>query len=148
MYHFITGLYRPVFYLISLFILAYFLLNEANAEDIKKTLRINQNLIHVEIADTDALRSKGLMHRTKLDKNSGMLFIFDNANYVCFWMKNTPLPLSIAFIDEHFRITNITDMHPFDLSTHCPTKPIVYALEMEQGWFDKHQIKAGDLIHF
>lgn len=148
MYHIITGLTRPVFYLLLAIILAYFLLNKANASDIKKTLRINQSSIHVEIADTDALRSKGLMHRTKLEKDSGMLFVFDTPSYVCFWMKNTPLPLSIAFIDESLRITNIADMAPFDLSTHCPVKPIIYALEMEQGWFEQQQIKAGDQIHF
>lgn len=148
MYYFITGLIRPVFYFIRALFLIFLVFNPAYAKEKTATLSINQTTIQVEIADTESTRSKGLMHRLQLEENSGMLFVFDHPSYVCFWMKNTPLALSIAFIDENHLITNIADMQPFDLSSHCPTRPIVYALEMEQGWFDKNQIKAGDLVSF
>lgn len=72
-----------------------------------------------------------------------MLFVFDTVDQPCFWMKNTPLPLSIAFIDPDGTIVNIADMAPRSLDAHCPVKPIRYALEMEQGWFKNQGVEAG-----
>lgn len=109
-------------------------------------LKIGTHTIQAEVAATDASRSYGLMNRASLPANHGMLFVFDNVGMPCFWMKNTPLPLSIAFMDTSGRIVNIADMQPHSLDTHCPAGPITYALEMEQGWFKHHQVKAGSVV--
>lgn len=102
--------------------------------------------VQAEIAATEDSRSYGLMNRTSLLANHGMIFVFDEPGIVCFWMKNTILPLSIAFIDDKGVISNITDMQPQTLDTHCPTRAIRYALEMEQGWFTARQIKPGTVV--
>lgn len=75
-----------------------------------------------------------------------MLFVFEQVGTPCFWMKNTPLPLSIAFIGVDGKIVNIADMQALSLAPHCPAGPIVYALEMEQGWFSQHQVQAGTVV--
>lgn len=102
----------------------------------------------MEVAKTGEERAKGLMGRTSLAKNEGMLFVFETEGYHGFWMKNTLLPLSIAFIDREGRIVWITDMSPLTLSVHDPPKPILYALEMNHGWFAANGIKAGDVMRF
>jgi uncharacterized membrane protein (UPF0127 family) len=88
------------------------------------------------------------MGRTHLGENEGMLFIFEKEDYHGFWMKNTLIPLSIAFIDREGKIVAITDMEPLTLETHPPPQPILYALEMKKGWFSANGIKAGDPIRF
>jgi|SRR5699024_7931741 len=110
------------------------------------TLQAGSHKITVEIAADDATRSYGLMYRQSLPDNHGMLFIFDRLEQPCFWMKNTPLPLSIAFIQPDGTIVNTADMAPKTTDTHCAAKPILYALEMEQGWFHQHGIKSGSKI--
>jgi uncharacterized protein len=109
---------------------------------------IKDRQIRVEVAKTDEERAKGLMERTSLGKDEGMLFIFEAEGNHGFWMKNTLLPLSIAFADKEGRIVRITDMKPLTLSVHNPPKPILYALEMNKGWFAANGIKAGDVIRF
>jgi uncharacterized protein len=104
--------------------------------------------IQVEVAKTEEERSKGLMGRTSLAKNEGMLFIFEAEGYHGFWMKNTLLPLSIAFIDKGGKIVSITDMKPLTLSVHDPPQPVLYALEMNKGWFAANGIKVGDVMRF
>jgi uncharacterized membrane protein (UPF0127 family) len=106
-------------------------------------LSIGQQSVHAEVAATEASRQRGLMYRQLLPNNQGMLFVFDEAAVQCFWMKNTPLPLSIAFIDARGMIANITDMQAQSTDVHCPAGPIRYALEMKQGWFTEHHIGAG-----
>ncbi|WP_371743183.1 DUF192 domain-containing protein [Pollutimonas harenae] len=106
-------------------------------------IKVGPQTVQAEVAATDASRSYGLMNRQSLPTDHGMLFVFDSVGMPCFWMKNTPLPLSIAFIDAQGMIVNIADMQPHSLDTHCPAAAIVFALEMEQGWFKRHQIKAG-----
>lgn len=106
-------------------------------------LRVGKHLIRAEIADTPELRDIGLMNRKSLGNNEGMLFVFEFKYPYCFWMKNTPLPLSIAFLDDDGSIINKEDMHPYNLNSHCPKKPVHYALEMNQGWFDQHNLKVG-----
>ncbi len=101
---------------------------------------------YVEIAATPEVRNRGLMFRESLPPDHGMLFVFDNMTMTCFWMRNTPLPLSIAFIDEAGRIINLRDMQPYSEADHCPKRPMRYALEMPQGWFDRYGIKAGTLV--
>ena len=101
------------------------------------------HLIKAEVADSPDSRQLGLMFRKRLGSNEGMLFVFPEASGQCFWMKNTILPLSIAFIADDGRIVNIADMKPLDEASHCSRAPVRFALEMEQGWFDKRGIKAG-----
>ncbi|NYT66021.1 DUF192 domain-containing protein [Alcaligenaceae bacterium] len=109
-------------------------------------LKISQYAVQAEVAATDASRSFGLMHRQSLLPNHGMLFVFDSPAGHCFWMKNTPLPLSIAFIAPDGRILNIADMQPYSEQSHCPTAAALYALEMQQGWFRDRKIQAGEQI--
>ena len=109
-------------------------------------LEINGIKVQAEVAATHASRQKGLMYREKLPENQGMLFVFDQPGLHCFWMKNTPLPLSIAFIDENGVITRISDMQPHSEAAHCPPGDITYALEMEQGWFKRYNITAESRI--
>jgi uncharacterized protein len=91
-------------------------------------------------------RSDGLMMRNKMAANQGMLFVFERPESHCFWMRNTLLPLSIAFIDDHGVIVNIADMKPQSDDSHCSKKPVRYALEMNQGWFSSKGIKADSII--
>lgn len=103
-------------------------------------------VIQAEVAATEAARQQGLMFRQSMGANEGMLFIFEAPAGVCMWMKNTPLPLSVAFIDQAGKIVNIEDMQPNTTNPHCAKKLIRYALEMNQGWFKQKNIKAGSTI--
>lgn len=116
-----------------------------NAAEIKE-IQINQKNIQVEIADTDQERELGLMYRKALPAEAGMLFKFDNTMPVCMWMKNTYIPLSVAFIDSNGTIINIEKMHPLTENIHCSKRAAKYALEMNQGWFEKNKIKEGDKV--
>jgi len=109
-------------------------------------LSINGHKIVVEVAATPERRSLGLMNRFSLQPDHGMLFVFDYPEPQAFWMKNTFIPLSIAFIDADGRIVNIEDMRPQDESTHWSRGIALYALEMKQGWFAGKKIAAGDVI--
>jgi uncharacterized membrane protein (UPF0127 family) len=104
------------------------------------------HLIRAEVADSHDTRMSGLMHRKKLDLNSGMLFVFNRKDKHCFWMKNTPLPLSIAFITKAGKIVTIKDMSPNSEKTHCPSEAVSFALEMEQGWFKTKGIQVGTVL--
>jgi uncharacterized protein len=110
------------------------------------TLHINQHAIKAEVARTSDERSKGLMNRKHMAANAGMLFVFEQPQIVSMWMKNTLLPLSVAFIDEQGRIINIAEMKPQTLDTHSSLTPAKYALEMNAGWFDKREILAGKSV--
>ena len=106
--------------------------------------------ITAKIASTVAARDTGLMNVTSLGANAGMLFVFgtDHSAPDGFWMKNTPLPLSIAFIDVNMRVINIDDMAPETLTPHYATRPYRYALEANQGWFASHGVAAGAAVTF
>jgi uncharacterized protein len=106
-------------------------------------LSAGMHLIRAEVAADMASRSQGLMHRKSLAPNAGMLFVFDEAAPHCMWMKNTYIPLSVAFIDAQGVIINIADMTPHSEQSHCAARPAVYALEMTQGWFAQRGIKPG-----
>ena len=110
------------------------------------SVRIGPHAFKVEVAATAQQRERGLMGRTRLAENRGMLFVFDSTKQHCFWMRNTPLPLSIAFMDEAGRISNIADMQPRTDTLHCPTIAIRYALEVSQGNFAQRGIVAGDQV--
>jgi uncharacterized protein len=103
-------------------------------------------VIQAEVAARDAERQQGLMFRDRMGPNEGMVFLFEQPAGVCMWMKNTLLPLSVAFIDETGKIVNIEDMKPRSLDSHCALKPVRYALEMNQGWFKQKNIKPGSKI--
>ena len=112
-----------------------------------KTLCVNGIRLNVEVADTKELRKTGLMFRKKLKKDSGMLFVFDRREVLFFWMKNTFIPLSVAFIDTNYKIISIADMSPLDESrSHSSFLPAKYAVEMNQGWFERKSIKVGDMV--
>jgi uncharacterized membrane protein (UPF0127 family) len=101
------------------------------------------HVLQVQVAQTPEQQQIGLMFRKTMGTNDGMLFIFDEPRQQCFWMKNTLLPLSVAFIDDSGTVANIDDMKPQTLDSHCSTKPVRFVLEMNVGWFDKRGIKAG-----
>jgi len=117
----------------------------AQAQTRSLQLSAGMHLIQAEVAATEAQREQGLMYREKMAANAGMVFVFDNPSTQCMWMKNTPLPLSVAFIDASGKIVNIEDMQPHTLDSHCSTKtvPVRYALEMHLGWFKQRNIKPG-----
>jgi uncharacterized membrane protein (UPF0127 family) len=102
--------------------------------------------IEAEVAATNPARMQGLMHRRAMPDQRGMLFVFPQNAQHCMWMKNTFLPLSVAFLDEEGRITNIEDMQPQTETNHCAARPARYALEMNLGWFARRGLKAGDAI--
>ena len=107
------------------------------------TLQAGMHMIHAELARTPQQTQTGLMFRREMAAHEGMLFVFDALAPRCFWMKNTLLPLSIAFIADDGRIVNIADMQPRSLQSHCAEQPVRFALEMNQGWFAKRGIKPG-----
>ncbi|MDC8770897.1 DUF192 domain-containing protein [Roseateles albus] len=109
-------------------------------------LGAGMHVISAEVAQSPEQRAIGLMNRPSMGANEGMLFVFEEANPQCFWMKNTLLPLSIAFIADDGSVVNIAEMKPQSLDSHCSTKPVRYALEMNQGWFAKRGIKAGSKL--
>jgi len=104
--------------------------------------------VWVEVPKTPQERAQGLMGRRHLGENEGMLFIFETEDYHSFWMKNTLIPLSIAFIDGEGKIVRIVDMEPLSLESHPPPRPILYALEMKKGWFSTNGIRVGDVLRF
>jgi len=106
-------------------------------------LSAGMHLIRAEVAADFASRGQGLMYRTAMPSNAGMLFIFDEAARHCMWMRNTLIPLSVAFIDEHGGVINIEDMAPQTEDSHCARRPALYALEMNRGWFAQRGIKPG-----
>ena len=106
-------------------------------------IQAGMHLIRAEVAADAATRQRGLMLRERLGPNEGMIFVFEQKAGHCFWMKNTLIPLSIAFLDDDGTIVNIADMQPHSEQSHCPERAVRYALEMEQGWFARRGLKAG-----
>ena len=102
--------------------------------------------IEAEVASNQAARAQGLMNRSGMAEQRGMLFVFPDVAIHCMWMKNTLIPLAVAFIDEAGRIINIAEMKPHSESNHCATKPARYALEMNAGWFAQRGLKSGTAI--
>lgn len=111
------------------------------------TLQIGIRQVTAELADTPSRMRDGLMFRTRLAENSGMLFLLGPpADMYCFWMKDTVLPLSIAFIDAGGHITSIQSMQPQSLEAHCAPSLVMSALEMDQGWFARAGVQVGDIV--
>jgi len=105
------------------------------------------HVITAEIASTPQSRMIGLMMRERLAPNHGMLFVSEDKSQHCFWMRNTLIPLSIAFIDDDGTVVSIADMAPKSEALTCPQRPVRYALEMDQGWFAKRGVTAGNKIN-
>jgi hypothetical protein len=105
------------------------------------------HLIRAEVANTFDSRARGLMFRKSLGANVGMLFVFPDVSPHCMWMKNTFVPLSVAFMDEQGTIVSIHDMKPHDETSHCAAKPARFALEMNLGWFAQKGVKPGAKIN-
>ena len=110
------------------------------------TLNAGIHVITAELARTPEQREIGLMFRVSMPANHGMLFIYDQPGQQCFWMKNTLLPLDVAFIADNGTIINIDRMKPRTLDSHCSAKPVRLVLEMNDGWFAKRGIKAGSRL--
>lgn len=107
------------------------------------TLHAGMHLIQAQVASTPEQRTIGLMHRRDMPVNEGMLFVFEQPAQQCFWMKNTLIPLTAAFIADDGTIVNLADMKPQTLDGHCSQAPVRYVLEMNQGWFARRGIKPG-----
>jgi uncharacterized membrane protein (UPF0127 family) len=101
------------------------------------------HLIDAQLARTNDERATGLMHRKEMPQHEGMLFEFEQPSQQCFWMKNTLLPLSAAFVADDGTVVNVEDMKPQTLDSHCSARPVRFVLEMNQGWFAKRGIKPG-----
>lgn len=109
-------------------------------------LGVGIHLIHAEVAADELSRMRGLMYRHALEPNHGMLFIFEQPGVECMWMRNTLLPLAVAFIGDDGKIVNIEEMKPQTDDSHCAGKPVRYALEMDGQWFSRRGIGAGSTI--
>ncbi len=110
------------------------------------TLSAGMHLIDAQVAQTSEQRTIGLMFRKEMPQHEGMLFVFEQASGLCFWMKNTVLPLTAAFVADDGTIVNLADMKPQTTDSHCALKPVRYVLEMNQGWFAKRGFKAGSKL--
>jgi len=111
-------------------------------------LKIGANTLLAEVADTPGMRQQGLMHRKELAPDSGMLFVFEQEEQVSFWMKDTPLPLSIAYISKSGVIREIHDLEPFSRIPVRSRFSVLYALEVNRGYFKDKGIEEGDRIEF
>ncbi len=115
--------------------------------DLPRTeMHIGMYRIEAQVAATLDTRQTGLMYRTHMPVQEGMLFAFERAGVQCFWMRNTLLPLTAAFVDDDGTIVNLADMKPMTEDSHCSAKPVRFVLEMNQGWFAQRGIKAGSKI--
>jgi uncharacterized membrane protein (UPF0127 family) len=118
----------------------------ADAAPRTTVLHVGSQALKVEIAASEAERNRGLMFRKSLPREEGMLFIFDDPGYYAMWMKNTLIPLSVAFVDREGVILNIADMAPQTLDSHLAAGPALYAIETNKGWFAAHHVQAGDKV--
>ena len=109
----------------------------------RMTLNAGMHLIQAQVAQDFEQRQIGLMWRKEMPQNEGMLFVFEQAAVQCFWMRNTLLPLTAAFVADDGTIVNLADMKPQSDESHCSKKPVRFVLEMNQGWFAKRNIQAG-----
>ena len=129
-------------WLLSLVILVFF-----NGEvTASKVINIDNFLSKMEIANNYSKRKKGLMYRDNIEKDFGMLFVWDEEEIQCKWMKNTSIPLSVAFIKKEGEILDIFDLYPFSTLSVCSTDKVKYALEVNRGWFEEKAINRGDTL--
>lgn len=109
-------------------------------------LTIGMYRINAQVATTNEQHATGLMFRTEMPQHEGMLFVFEQAAQQCFWMKNTLIPLAVAFVADDGTLVNLDEMKAQTLNAHCSEKPVRYVLEMNASWFSKKGLKAGDKL--
>ena len=109
----------------------------------RTTITAGMHRIDAQVAGNNQQRQIGLMFRQEMPQHEGMVFVFEQPAVQCFWMKNTLIPLTAAFVTDDGTIANLADMKPQDETSHCSKGPVRYVLEMNQGWFDAKHIKAG-----
>lgn len=109
----------------------------------RTSLSAGMHRLDVQLAQTPEQHQIGLMWRTDMPTHEGMLFVFEQASTQCFWMRNTLIPLTAAFVEDDGTIVNLADMQPQSDDSHCSSKPVRFVLEMNQGWFGKRHIKSG-----
>ena len=119
---------------------------DAKLEFKKLQLELAEKVLQLEYADTWELRAQGLQFRESMCADCGMLFRFNKVRMAAMWMKNTLIPLDVAFIDAQGTIIDIKAMQPLDLTSVSSSRPILYALEMNQGWFATNRVKEGQVI--
>ncbi len=112
----------------------------------RTALSIGMYRIDAQVASTSEQHATGLMFRTEMPQHEGMLFVFAQATQQCFWMKNTLIPLAVAFVADDGTLVNLDEMKAQTLNAHCSEKPVRYVLEMNTGWFSKKGIKAGNKL--
>ena len=134
MYRFLSTLCTTLLFLASV---------QVQAQMPRMELNVGIYRIEAEVAADQANRMQGLMYRRNMPANQGMLFVFTNADRHCMWMRNTFMPLSVAFLDEEGRIINVEDMQPQTENNHCAARPARFALEMNLGWFSGKGLKPG-----
>lgn len=137
---------RGSIHAVAAVLLLWFAIGSARAELPTGELRVADQTLTVEIAATPQAMAKGLMFREHMPEAHGMLFVWPGDQVVAMWMKNTLIPLSVAFIDRDFQVLNIADMEPLSLRTHPSHGAARYALEVNQGWFARHGVEAGTRI--
>ena len=113
----------------------------------KNFISLEKYLSQIEIVSDPQDRKTGLMNRESLPDDSGMIFVWDRNKVQCMWMKNTSIPLSVAYIEDTGEIIDIYDMVPLSRKSVCSRKPALYALEVNQGWFEKNELYVGDFIN-
>ena len=113
-----------------------------------KVINLKSILPNIEIADNFSSRRRGLMFRSSLQSNTGMLFVWEDYTSRCMWMKNTKIPLSIAFMSKEKEILEIYDMVPMSEASTCSKNKAAFALEVNKGWFKEHNISSGHIIDF
>ncbi len=123
---------------------------EITAMEARDTVELNieGHVLEVEVAADVRRRAQGLQHRKHLAENTGMLFVFERSHRIRMWMRNTWIPLSVAFIDERGIIVDIRDMEPLDETIYRAEKPALYSLEVRSGWFRKQRIELGARVRF
>jgi uncharacterized protein len=138
--------------LFALLLLSFSLLGvaSAHAQDVQAqtqlprvNIQAGMHQIDAQVASTGQQRQVGLMYRASMPQHEGMLFVFERPATQCFWMKNTLIPLTAAFIEDDGTVVNLVDMKPKTTDSHCSVRPVRYVLEMNQGWFAKKRIQAG-----
>ena len=120
----------------------------SNSNNKCESFKIGSEEVCLEIPKNREEKRLGLMFREKLLDNHGMLFSWDKSRKYCMWMKNTLIPLGVAFIDKNFKIKQIKQMRPKSLKSHCADTPVMYVVEMNKGWFKKNNIKLGDKLGY
>lgn len=147
-----TGLYLPSMKRavrhLALFLLAWLWVLSARAQtpqlDLPRIrLQAGMHQMEVQVAQSPRQHQIGLMFRTEMPAHEGMLFVFDQPSVQCFWMRNTLIPLTAAFLADDGTIVNLADMQPLSEASHCSLRPVRYVLEMNQGWFSRRGLAAG-----